>query len=155
MLNAVVEKGFAIMAGEIVVFNYDGATREYLSQSTEYMAVGVGIPANACMDKPLAAKSGYVVCRNSKLPGGSIWLITVAKPSGTSKRQKPLKSPRLMIIRLILRSKHHQHPTISGTVNAGRLIKQHKRRQKSRKQMPLKQHLSKARVNTSNPCRKL
>ncbi|MFP2424305.1 tail fiber assembly protein [Pseudescherichia vulneris] len=57
------------MAGDIVVFNYDTQTREYLSQSTEYLPVGVSIPANACTDKPLAAKSGYVVCRNSKLTG--------------------------------------------------------------------------------------
>lgn len=68
-LNAVVEKGFAIMAGEIVVFNYDGVTREYLSQSTEYLAVGVGIPANSCTDKPLAEKNSYVVCRNTQLTG--------------------------------------------------------------------------------------
>lgn len=69
MQSAVIEKGFAIMAGEIVVFNYDGVTREYLSQTTEYLAVGVSIPANACTDKPLAAKNGYVVCRNSKQTG--------------------------------------------------------------------------------------
>ncbi|EAR2624612.1 tail fiber assembly protein [Salmonella enterica] len=69
MLSAVIENGFAVVAGEVVVFNYDGLTREYLSQSTEYLPVGVSIPANACTDTPLAAKSGYVVCRNSKLTG--------------------------------------------------------------------------------------
>ncbi|EMF0745077.1 tail fiber assembly protein [Klebsiella aerogenes] len=69
MQTAVLEKGFAVVAGEIVVFNYDGNSREYLSQSTEFLPVGVGIPANACTDKPLSAKSGYVVCRNSKLTG--------------------------------------------------------------------------------------
>lgn len=47
----------------------NGATREYLSQSTEFLPVGVGVPANACTEKPLTAKSGYVVCRNSKLTG--------------------------------------------------------------------------------------
>lgn len=69
MQTAVLENGFAVVEGEIVVFNYDGATREYLSQSTEFLPVGVGVPANACTDKPLVAKGGYAVCRNSKLSG--------------------------------------------------------------------------------------
>lgn len=69
MQNAVIENGFAIVAGEVVVFNYDGITREFLSQSTEFLPLGVGVPANACTDKPLPPKSGYVVCRNSKLTG--------------------------------------------------------------------------------------
>ncbi|MEB6183606.1 tail fiber assembly protein [Enterobacter roggenkampii] len=69
MQTAVLENGFAVVAGEVVVFNYDGMTKEYLSQSTEYLPVGVSIPANACTDKPLKAKSGYVVCRNSQLSG--------------------------------------------------------------------------------------
>ncbi|HIH9249215.1 TPA: tail fiber assembly protein [Enterobacter ludwigii] len=69
MQTAVLENGFAAVAGDIVIFNYDSQTRAYLSQSTEYLPVGVSIPANACTDKPLAAKSGYVICRNSKLTG--------------------------------------------------------------------------------------
>ncbi|WP_368524837.1 tail fiber assembly protein [Enterobacter asburiae] len=69
MQTAVLDNGFAAVAGDIVIFNYDSQTRAYLSQSTEYLPVGVSIPANACTDKPLAAKSGYVVCRNSKLTG--------------------------------------------------------------------------------------
>lgn len=69
MQSAVIENGFAVVAGDIIVFNYDSQTRAYLSQSTEYLPVGVSIPANACTDKPLAVKSGYVVCRNGKLNG--------------------------------------------------------------------------------------
>ncbi|MDW3566582.1 tail fiber assembly protein [Enterobacter asburiae] len=69
MQSAVLENGFAVVAGDIVIFNYDGLTREFLSQSTEYLPVGVGIPANACTDEPLAAKSGHVVCRNTQLTG--------------------------------------------------------------------------------------
>lgn len=69
MQTAVIENGFAIVAGEIVVFNYDSQTRVYLSQSTEYLPVGVSIPANSCTDKPLTEKDGYVVCRNRKLTG--------------------------------------------------------------------------------------
>ncbi len=69
MQTAVMENGFAIVAGEIVVFNYDSETRAYLSQSVEYLPVGVSIPANACTDKPLTAKSGHVVCRDRELTG--------------------------------------------------------------------------------------
>lgn len=69
MQSAVIENGFAVVAGEVVVFNYDSLTRVYLSQTTEFIPVGVSIPANACTDKPLAAKTGYVVCRNSQLTG--------------------------------------------------------------------------------------
>lgn len=32
----------ATKAGNITVYNYDGETREYISASTEYLAVGVG-----------------------------------------------------------------------------------------------------------------
>ncbi|MCP6318751.1 tail fiber assembly protein, partial [Klebsiella pneumoniae] len=67
MQSAVLEHGFAVVAGEATVFNYDSLTRVYLSQTTEFISVGVSIPANACTDKPLAAKKGYVVCRNSQL----------------------------------------------------------------------------------------
>lgn len=69
MQSAVLENGFAAVAGEVVVFNYDSQTRAYLSQSTEYLPVDIGNPANACTDKTLAAKGGYVVCRNSELTG--------------------------------------------------------------------------------------
>lgn len=69
MQSAVLENEFAVVAGNIDVFNYDGLTREFLSQSTEFLQVGVSIPANACTDKPLTAKKGYVVCRNSQLTG--------------------------------------------------------------------------------------
>ncbi|MGG7447845.1 tail fiber assembly protein [Kosakonia oryzendophytica] len=69
MPTAVLENGFAVAAGNVLIFNYDGLTREYLGQSTEYLPVGVSLPANACTDKPLAAKNSYVVCRNTQLTG--------------------------------------------------------------------------------------
>lgn len=34
----------AVKAGDITVYNYDNGTQEYISTSTEYLAVGVGIP---------------------------------------------------------------------------------------------------------------
>ncbi len=45
MMNKAVlnSKLIAIKAGDIIIYNYDGETREYISTSTEYLAVGVGI----------------------------------------------------------------------------------------------------------------
>lgn len=57
----------ATMAGEITVFNYDGETREYLSSCVEYLAVGVGIPANSCVDVPGEGKTGFAICRTEDL----------------------------------------------------------------------------------------
>lgn len=55
----------AIVAGDVIVFNYDGETREYLSSSVEYLAAGVGIPANSCVDAPDKIKDGFTVCRTA------------------------------------------------------------------------------------------
>ncbi|EGG1127658.1 tail fiber assembly protein [Escherichia coli] len=64
----------ATVAGEITVFNYDGETREYLSSSVEYLAVGIGIPANSCVDAPGKIKDGFTVCRTTD---GSAWEYVV------------------------------------------------------------------------------
>ncbi|MFB9086061.1 tail fiber assembly protein [Erwinia tracheiphila] len=53
----------SIEAGDITVFNYDGGTREYLSTSVEYLAPGVGVPANSCTDAPGKSKDGFAICR--------------------------------------------------------------------------------------------
>ncbi|MCC3242697.1 tail fiber assembly protein [Enterobacter cloacae complex sp. 2021EL-01169] len=64
MAKATLNKnGIATKAGDITVFNYDGDTREYLSSSVEYLAVGVGIPAHSCTDAPGDIGSGFAVCR--------------------------------------------------------------------------------------------
>ena len=55
----------AIVAGDITVFNYDGETREYLSSSVEYLAVGVGIPANSCTYAPGESKEDFSICRSA------------------------------------------------------------------------------------------
>lgn len=60
----------AIVAGEITVFNYDGETREYLSSSVEFLPLGVGIPANSCVDAPGKIKKGFAICRAA---GGKVW----------------------------------------------------------------------------------
>ena len=57
----------ATVAGDVTVFNYDSKTREYLSTSTEYLAVGVGIPACSCLDAPGIHKAGYAICRSADL----------------------------------------------------------------------------------------
>lgn len=55
----------ATEAGDIAVFNYDGETREYLSSSVEYLAVGVGLPANSCTDAPGESKKDFAICRTA------------------------------------------------------------------------------------------
>ena len=55
----------ATVAGDITVFSYDGETREYLSSSVEYLALGVGIPANSCIDAPGESKAGFAICRTA------------------------------------------------------------------------------------------
>jgi len=57
----------ATVAGDISVFNYDGETREYLSSSVEYLPVGVGIPANSCIDAPGESKKNFALCRTDDL----------------------------------------------------------------------------------------
>lgn len=57
----------ATVAGDITVFNYDGETREYLSSSVEYLAVGVGLPANSCTDAPGESKEDFAICRTADL----------------------------------------------------------------------------------------
>ncbi|HIH3536992.1 TPA: tail fiber assembly protein [Escherichia coli] len=68
MYNAILNNKFiATKAGEITVYNYDSETREYISASTEYLAVGVGIPAYSCLDAPGIHKAGYAICRSADL----------------------------------------------------------------------------------------
>lgn len=55
----------AVVAGDITVFNYDGVTREYISSSVEFLHVGVGIPANSCVDAPGKIKDGFTICRTN------------------------------------------------------------------------------------------
>ncbi|HDQ3846553.1 tail fiber assembly protein [Escherichia coli] len=55
----------ATVAGDMTVFNYDGETREYLSSSLEFLAVGVGLPANSCTDAPGESKPGFAICRTA------------------------------------------------------------------------------------------
>ena len=66
MYNTILNNKFiATKAGEITVYNYDSETREYISASIEYLAVGVGIPAYSCLDAPGTHKAGYAICRSA------------------------------------------------------------------------------------------
>jgi hypothetical protein len=70
MTQAILNKEkIATTAGDITVFNYDGVTLEYLSSTIEYLAVGVGIPANSCTDEPEGSKAGFAICRATDLSG--------------------------------------------------------------------------------------
>lgn len=70
MAKATLNKnGIATKAGDMTVYNYDGETREFLSTSTEFLAVGVGIPANSCIDAPVDEKEGFAICRTASLDG--------------------------------------------------------------------------------------
>ncbi|EIT7707124.1 tail fiber assembly protein [Escherichia coli] len=63
------KQGITTKAGDMTVYNYDGETREYLSTSAEYLAVGVGIPANSCTDVPIDEKAGFAICRTTSFDG--------------------------------------------------------------------------------------
>lgn len=63
------ENGFATEAGFITVYSYDGETREYLSSSVEFLPIGVGVPANSCIDAPGSKKEGFAIRRNADSTG--------------------------------------------------------------------------------------
>lgn len=68
MVNAKLNNDLiATLAGEVNAFNYDGHTKEYLSLTVEYLAIGVGLPANSCIDEPGERKKGFAICRNANL----------------------------------------------------------------------------------------
>lgn len=70
MAKATLNKnGIATKAGDITVYNYDGETREYLASSVEFLAVGVGIPANACITPPGEGEAGFAILRTAGLDG--------------------------------------------------------------------------------------
>lgn len=54
-------RGLAQVAGTVTVFCYDGKTGEYIGEADEYLAVGVGMPANATVTPPPESTSGYAL----------------------------------------------------------------------------------------------
>ena len=68
MNNAILNNELiAVQEGNIIVYNYNSETREYISASTEFLAVGVGIPAYSCLDAPGTHKADYAICRSMDL----------------------------------------------------------------------------------------
>lgn len=52
--------GLAKVSGTLTVYSYDAKTGEYNGTNEEYLASGVGIPANACTVAPPVAEAGNV-----------------------------------------------------------------------------------------------
>src|SRR5476651_2366210 len=63
------DRQIATIAGTLMVFNYYESTREYLYSSSEYLAVGVGLPANSCIDAPPDKQDGIAICRSADFTG--------------------------------------------------------------------------------------
>ncbi|OSN03071.1 phage tail protein [Lonsdalea britannica] len=75
MTQAILDhRGIATTAGDLTIYNIDSGTREYLASSVEYLAVGVGIPANSFTDVPGKSKAGYAIRRTADL---SAWEYVV------------------------------------------------------------------------------
>ncbi|NHB96355.1 tail fiber assembly protein [Photorhabdus stackebrandtii] len=99
MNKAILDKNnIAIDSGNIIVFNYNASTREYLSSTDEYISIGVGLPANSCIDAPPDTKEGYIACRSSDLTN---WLIVpdyrgqIAYNTQTGKQQEIIEPGEL------------------------------------------------------------
>ena len=54
------KNGLAKSAGTLTVYNFDAVSGEFTGSNDEYLAQGVGLPANACITAPPAAEAGSV-----------------------------------------------------------------------------------------------
>jgi len=54
------KNGLAKAAGTLKIYNFDSVTGEFTGSSDEYLAQGVGLPANACIIAPPATEVGKV-----------------------------------------------------------------------------------------------
>jgi len=61
MAKATLDKdGLAKFAGTVTIYNYDVVSGEFTGSSDEFLAQGVGLPANACIKAPPATEAGRV-----------------------------------------------------------------------------------------------
>lgn len=61
MANVTLDKnGLAKSAGTLTVYNFDAVSGEFTSSSDEFLAQGVGLPANACIIAPPATEAGRI-----------------------------------------------------------------------------------------------
>lgn len=89
----------ATKAGDITVYNYDGETREYISTSTEYLAVGVGIPACSCLDALAHIKLVMQFAVLQILTHGNM-CQTIAVKSSIAPKQENQKKSQFRVITL-------------------------------------------------------
>ena len=54
------KSGLAKASGTLTVYNFDAESGEFTGATDEYLAQGVGVPANACSSAPPAADTGFV-----------------------------------------------------------------------------------------------
>ncbi|WP_010261116.1 tail fiber assembly protein [Pantoea agglomerans] len=54
------KNGLAKSAGTLTVYNFDAVSGEFTGSSNEFLAQGVGLPANACITAPPATGAGRV-----------------------------------------------------------------------------------------------
>lgn len=55
------KNGLAKSAGTLTIYNFDAVTGEFTGSSNEFLAQGVGLPANACITAPPDAEAGHVM----------------------------------------------------------------------------------------------
>ena len=54
------KNGLAKSAGSLTIYNFDGVSCEFTGSNDEYLAQGVGLPANACSTAPPVTEAGRV-----------------------------------------------------------------------------------------------
>lgn len=54
------KNGLAESAGTLTIYNFDAVSGEFTGSSDEFLAQGVGLPANACITAPPATAAGRV-----------------------------------------------------------------------------------------------
>jgi len=54
------KNGLAKSAGTLTIYNFDAVSGEFTGSSDEFLAQGVGLPANACITEPPATEAGRV-----------------------------------------------------------------------------------------------
>lgn len=54
------KNGLAKSAGTLTIYNFDAVSGEFTGSSDEFLAQGVGLPANACITEPTATEAGRV-----------------------------------------------------------------------------------------------
>lgn len=57
------ENNLALNAGTVRVYDCHSVTHEYVGYSDEFLAVGIGLPANSYLEEPPEAKVGFAICR--------------------------------------------------------------------------------------------